>query len=276
MTKSTEDGTGPEGGEGGAKGMAAARAVSLLFLTLFVTGPGFFARAQQPPARSATSQPVGVEAERVLARARQAVGGAERLTAVKSLVVEGTRTRSPGSPYSESEAFGFKLLRPGRYQSLASAYRHTIDGDAFWMHERAGDIVIDNEIRAIAERSTRWSFIQHSLLFLLSVPESARSEVRYVGAVPNDPDGREWIDVTASGFRFPLSVGFDRDTGLPAALRTTSSLGVAVLSLGGYKAVDGILFPFTLEDRIGDHVAVTTISIIKVNAGVDASDFVKR
>ena len=272
-TKPTEDGAWPEGGEGVARGIAAPRAVSILFLALCVTGAGMVARGQQPPAQSAASRPAGGDAGRVLARARQAVGGAERLRAVKSLVVEGTRTRSPGSPYSESEAFGFKLLRPGRYQSLASAYRHTIDGDAFWMYERAGEIVIDSEIRTVAERSTRWRFIEHSLAFLVEVPETVRAELRYVGAMTDDPGGHEWIEVTAAGFRLPLSAGFDRATGMPAVLRTQGSLGVMVLSLGGYKAVDGILFPFTIEDRIGDHGAVTTISSIKVNTDVEASDF---
>ena len=256
--------------------MVAGRSVPGLFLALMCIAGGPFARAQQPPAQSAPSQSAGVNAERVLARARQALGGAERLSAVASLVVEGTRTRSPGSPYSESDAFGFKLLRPGRYQSLASEYRHTIDGDAFWMYERAGDIVIDNEIRTIAERSTRWSFIEHSLLFLMTIPETVRAEVRYIGAIADDPNGREWIEVAAAGFRIPLSAGFDRTTGMPAVLQVQGSLGVMVLSLGGYKAVDGILFPFTVEDRIGDHVAVTTISSIKVNSGVLAADFARR
>ena len=144
------------------------------------------------------------------------------------------------------------------------------------MYERAGDIVIDIEIRTIAERSTRWRFIEHSLMFLVAVPETVRAEVRYVGAIADDPVAREWSDVTAAGFRFPLSVGFDRATGLPAFLRTPGSLGVSVLSLGGYKAVDGVLFPFTIEDRIGDHVAVTTISGIRVDTGVEAADFRRR
>ena len=37
--------------------------------------------------------------------------------------------------------------------------------------------------------------------------------------------------------------------------------------------MDGILFPFVIEDRLGDNYAVTHISAIRVNSGVTAADF---
>ena len=93
----------------------------------------------------------------MLTRARAALGGVDRLAAVRSLVVEGTRTRSPGSPCTADDSYGFRLLLPDRYQYLASMYRHTLDGGEFWMNERAGDIPVDADIQAVAERSTRWT-----------------------------------------------------------------------------------------------------------------------
>jgi hypothetical protein len=53
-------------------------------------------------------------------------------------------------------------------------------------------------------------------------------------------------------------------------------LGEAVDTLGGHLAVDGILFPFVIEDKLGDNNAVTNISAVRVNSGVTAADFARR
>jgi hypothetical protein len=269
----TGSGTLPPSADGGP--VIAGRILPASLVVLVWTGCGAAASAQTPQG-PAPPRPASADVERVLARARQSLGGADRLSAVTSLMVEGTRTRSPGSPYSESDPFGFRLMRPDRYQSMASLYRHTLDGDVFWMNEHAGDIVIDAEIRTVAERATRWSFITNSLLFLVSVPQRMPSEWRYLGPLADDPGGREWIEVTVSGFRSPWSIGFDRASGMPEGFREPGSLGVRVMAMSGYRAVDGILFPFSIEDRTGEHRAVTTISSIKVNTGVDAGEFRRR
>ena len=256
--------------------MIQSRRIFLLFLAIVCLGhttgtSAVLAPGQVPPAPASVA-----DAQRVLTRAREALGGVDRLAAVKTLVVEGVRLRSPGSPHAEGDPYGFKLMLPDRYQSLRSMFRHTIDGGEFWMNERAGDILVDADIRAVAERSTRWNFIYHCLLFLTKVPESIRADSRYVGAMADDADKREWIEVTASGFRTPLKIGFDRATGLPRAVRSTGTEGESVDTLSGYRAVDGILFPFVIEDRLGANQAVTTISSIIVNAGVVAADFARR
>jgi hypothetical protein len=232
--------------------------------------------ARQVPATSPPTAAPDAEAQRVLTRAREALGGVDRLAAVRSLVVEGTRTRSPGSPYSEADPYGFRLLLPDRYQSLTSEFRHTLDGGRFWMNERAGDIPVDADIRAVAERSTRWNFIYNSLLFLLNVPAGARAEFRYIGAMAEDPGNREWLEVTVSGFKSTVTIGVDRTTGRPAVVKAAGSLGEAVDTLSGHRAVDGVLFPFVIEDRLGDNYAVTKISAIRVNSGVTAADFARR
>jgi len=250
--------------------------ISLLFgalCALWVSSP---MSARQVPATAPPTAVPDAEAQRVLTRAREALGGVDRLAAVRSLVVEGTRTRSPGSPYSEDDPYGFRLLLPDRYQSLASEYRHTLDGGRFWMNENAGEIVVDSDLRTVAERSTRWNFIYNSLLFLLNVPAGARAEFRYIGARAEDPGNREWLEVTASGFKSTVKIGFDRSTGLPTVVKRTGTIGEAVDTLSGHRAVDGVLFPFVIEDRLGDYYAVTNISAIRVNSGVTADDFARR
>ena len=97
----------------------------------------------------------------------------------------------------------------------------------------------------------------HSLLFLLNAPAGARAGFRYIGAMAEDPGNREWLEVTASGFKSTVKIGFDRSTGLPTVVRRTGTLGEAVDTLSGHRAVDGILFPFVIEDRLGDNYAVT-------------------
>jgi hypothetical protein len=238
-----------------------------------VSGP---TSARQVPAAAPATAAADAQAQRVLTRAREALGGVGRLAAVRSLAVEGTRTRSPGSPYSEDDPYGFRLLLPDRYQSLASEFRHTLDGGKFWMNESVGDIPVDADVRTVAERSTRWNFMYHSLLFLLNMPADARAEFRYIGAMAEDPGNREWLEVTASGFTSTLRIGVDRSTGRPVVVKVAGSLGEAVDTLSGHRAVDGILFPFVIEDRLGDNDALTKISAIRVNSGVTAADFARR
>ena len=180
-----------------------------LIVALSTLGESSPMSARQVPAAAPPTAAPDAEAQRVLTRAREALGGVDRLAAVRSLVVEGTRTRSSGSPYSGDDPYGFKLLLPDRYQSLTSEYRHTLDGGSFWMNENAGEIRVDADIRTVAERSTRWSFMYHSVLFLLNAPAGARAGFRYIGATAEDPGNREWLEVTASGFKSTVKIGFD-------------------------------------------------------------------
>ncbi len=73
-----------------------------------------------------------------------------------------------------------------------------------------------------------------------------------------------------------MKIGFDRSTGLPTVLKWTGNLGERADTLSSHRAVDGILFPFVIEDRLGDNYAVTNISAIRVNSGVTAADFARR
>ncbi len=256
--------------------MTRCHRISLFIVALSALWVSSPTSARQVPATALPTAAPDAEAQRVLTRAREALGGVDRLAAVQSLVVEGTRTLSPGSPYSEEDPYGFKLLLPDRYQSLTSDYRHTLDGGSFWMNENAGEIPIDADLRTVAERSTRWNFMYHSLLFLLNAPAGARAGFRYIGATADDPGNREWLEVTASGFKSTVKIGFDRSTGLPTVVRRTGTLGERIDTLSGHRAVDGILFPFVIEDRLGDNYAVTNISAIRVNSGVTAADFARR
>ena len=225
--------------------------------------------ASQPP-------PSLPDVERLLSRARVALGGVSRLSAVESLIVEGSRTREPGSQGEETDPFGFKMLLPNRYQSLDSAYRHTIDGDTFWMDESGGrgEIPITSDILTVAARATRWKFIQRCLVFLLKVPDAWKAETRYLGAISGDTETREWIEVTASGFRFRIA--FDPSNGLPSVVRETTTDGERDQALRGYRAVNGVLFPFTIDETGGGYHSVVNVATIKVNVGVLATDFKKK
>ena len=139
------------------------------------------ASAREVPATALPTAAPDAEAQRVLTRAREALGGVDRLAAVQSLVVEGTRTLSPGSPYSEEDLYGFNLLLPDRDQSLTSDYRHTLDGGSFWINENAGEIPIDADLRIFAQRNTV-DFHVSQRAVLLNAPAGARAGFRYIGS----------------------------------------------------------------------------------------------
>ena len=77
--------------------------ISLLIVALSALWVSSPMSARQVPATAPPTAAPDAEAQRVLTRAREALGGVDRLAAVESLVVEGTRTRSPGSPYTEDD-----------------------------------------------------------------------------------------------------------------------------------------------------------------------------
>ncbi len=215
-------------------------------------------------------------AEVVLARATEWLGGRSRIAAVKSLVVGGVRVREPESEEAESDPEGFKILLPDKYQSMRTAYRHTVNGSAFWMIENAGEIGITDDIRRSAEKTTRWRFVTDCLTFLMKVPDGIGVQMHYVGAVKGDADNYEWIDVSvpaASAGNFRL--GFDRTTGEPRVIVVPGSLGESFRSLRDYKVVDGIRFPFTIDERTSETHSVTTLQSILVNSGVHVGDFIK-
>lgn len=232
------------------------------------------ASAQVPEVPGRTDPAAGL-----LKRARLALGGEENLAGIKSLLVEGTRTREPESEYAEQDPWGFRLLLPDRYQSLDSDFRHTIDAGAFWMDERAGNplaapLQLSPAIRATAERQTRFSFAHSCIVFLLTSPPLFKGEVRYLGALPDDAAKRDWLEIRAAGFRF--QIGFDAATGLPRDIRTETNNGVRTESLYDFKSVDGVMFPFAINEKSGPYHSVVDITSVKVNAGVTSADFKKK
>jgi hypothetical protein len=262
--------------------------------TLLLLAIALLATATTKPAAS-TRQPARQEAQRqgltsartpetILRDAREALGGDARLRGVKALVVDGYMVSDQrGKEYTQP--YGFRMLLPDRFQMMDNPFGHTLDGAECWMKEDVpGAPPASDDLRRTARRATESRFYREAVTFLLQAPAGFAVQTR---AVPSSGvpglDG-EAIELTRHGAQFPLVMVFDQKTHRPVALvgkalRSNPDMGDAftvtnVTRLEDFRAVDGIQFPFRLDDRLGDDLHVTTtIQKVLVNPPLTQQDF---
>lgn len=193
----------------------------------------------------ASNQNIDARAQKLLARARNVVGGAGRLAAIERLVVE-TTERPVGGKASALQRT-YRLLLPDSFQStVPGVVAHTLDRGSFWMDRSAQPDTIET-----AERSTRARFLIVSVAFLLRAPDERRTPVRALGRMRvqgMEGEVLEFQPPTGS----PLGLMVSPESGMPmcliVAVRAASSgqPGQATWRLEDYRDVQGLRFPFRL------------------------------
>lgn len=224
-------------------------------------------------------QPGGNRAEALLARGKEALGGANLLSAVRALEVEGLRIREPGDDHAETDLYGFRLLLPGHFQSTDNPYRHTIQGPSFWMKDdTSSGIDLTESIRTTAQRSTRRRFAHSALTFLLSTVDGSPVPARLSPCGPDTGPAAECLAITTDGFTFKLR--FDEATGRPSAILTETLFdgapAVRIERLEDYRQVGGLWFPFRIDESVGGYHSVTRLSVVRVNGELSPSDFAEK
>jgi hypothetical protein len=215
----------------------------------------------------------------VVDKVRAALGGADRLAAVRSLLIEGT---------SRGEAFTYRLLLPDRFQHVLPGYTFTVSGsESYWQRPDPGETVkAEARLRKIA------LFAEQSLTLLMRTPSSV--PIKASLPKPMNAGGLELFFSGPNGFgRLMFIDPFTfRPKGYLYAVSVTGAEctddGPVPIDLGKgtmrytfdeFGQVGGIWFPMrlTLEMTGGGRTSAFQIEqTIRVNEGVSADAFKER
>lgn len=217
------------------------------------------------------------QAEAVLARALEALGGEKALAGVRDLTVKSKIAISaPGGMNLEATASSATLL-PDRFRSEFTLMGMTqvqgSDGATWWA--QAGGQVQD--LPADQVRDARASFVRERLFFLLA---AARDAFRVEPVKGESPEVETLRFSTADGVKFTMS--FERGSGLPAWARFDTTHPMTRQSARGeelyadYRKAGGVLLPHTVTLKLNDEKFVTqTVTSVETNKGMQAGAFAR-
>lgn len=213
-------------------------------------------------------------AEEVLDRAYASVGGSSRLRAVDRLRIslDEKQTLQPDT----ARARVYKVWLPGRFQNiLPGLVTHTlVDGKLSFDRE------VSAEVRSNAEQSIPGVFRFVTLTFLLRAPDLGPP--KFVGAQTIDGLSGFVVEFPKTGRDEgrPIRMLFDKETGLPRAVITSSrpfgSTGQfvdQVRRLDDYREVGGVKFPHKITLQHPQNPIIAQIQKIEVNPTFTAKDF---
>jgi hypothetical protein len=239
-------------------------------------------------AQKATAAPGrDVEAEAVLARAREALGGAGALDQVKSLIlVRHDHTTE-------------KILFPDRMQTILGAPWGdsviTLEGNRRWVRNATPPASVAAMLQkgqkpeaaadvAAVVRRFRLQVVDHSLRYLLHPPAGYAMRVRSAGTVTHGPVTGQAVEFSAADGH-SVSLVFDASSGMPKAFvwkiggsDPAVSGTLFVEELRDYRRVGPILVPFQIaEHRLRldkwEALAVWRFTRIEVNPPLTVADF---
>ena len=217
------------------------------------------------------------QAQSVLQRAIQAKGGAERLRAVKTVVMTGTTTvRSPRPIEARTTSY---IEYPGRFRMDARLPSGDLtqvlaEGDA-WTSDAAGV----HDLPA-AERDNLRSNASRDLVSLLLRAADGILRARLVPPPEGQPQEQaDTLELSGEGLA-PVDLLIDRSTGMIAGERyiveQPGPIGKVPTqeSYSDYRVVDGIQVAFKTIVRRGAAVILErTLTDLKINVPLDASLF---
>jgi zinc protease len=227
----------------------------------------------EPKAELAKSDAASLaRGKQLLQRAQQAMGGAEKLAAVK----DSTRTMEIAL---EPAAGGFKVKQVSMYLAPSQLRQEQelpfgkivayTDGKSGWLATPQGVQPMPAEILKQAQGSM---FREHTALML-----SDRDSSRTVNAV-----GENSVEIAVTSGSLRVTIEFDPATGLPAREIYTepgSNGGPAetVDIFSDWRDVSGIKMPFkTIQQENGVKMLEATVADQKFNTGLIAAEVSKR
>ena len=217
------------------------------------------------------------EAHAVLQHAIQAKGGADRLRAVKTVVLSGTMTVPMPQPiHAQTTSY---VEYPDRFRVDAKFSNgdltQVLAGDDAWMRDAAG--VHD---LASAGRDSLRSSASRDLVSLLVRAADGKLQTRLVSAEPaRQPGQADTLELSGEGLA-PVDLLVDRSTGMIAGARYIVEQPGAIgkvpteESYSDYRAVDGIQVAFkTVVHRGAAVILERTLTDVKINVPIDESLF---
>jgi len=247
------------------------------------SGGGQASRSDQTSSRKS-------DAELIIEQARASLGGSTTLDSVTTLEILGTEEREYAGALpkgatgydSPAEPFGFKMRWPDRFQFTRHWFIHTLEGRAFWQKQTGGPTVPQTpDLQATARRSTELNAATCTLAFLLKTPPSLGLRPRYLGVVKIEGLEGPTVEFVGPTTYAPKLI-FDPVGHTPMAAITTArrfdASGIervvqVVKRLEDYRKVDGLRFPFRLDERAPGRHTITRIKSIRVNPPLGLRDF---
>jgi len=202
----------------------------------------------------------GVTAEVVLDKYIDAIGGKEAVAAVKS-----TSIKASGEIQGRQLDLEMKLTSDGKLaQSLSMGgmvvQKQVFDGTAGYNMAQGQKIPYTEKDVATAKAEAH--------PFAELVYENPTLE----GIEPVNGEDAYVVQVTPDTKNF-----YSVDSGLKVQSIKTITQGAQSMSIptqfSDYKAVNGVLFPYTITQSVGPQSLVFKVSEVKVNEGVEAADF---
>lgn len=214
--------------------------------------------------------PEGITASDVVNKYIDAIGGKEKLKAVKNIIVKASakmrgQTISAVQKYLLPNHFMTTVSLPSRNMTLTKTI---VNGEKVSMQRMGQNVPLTddkkNNIRQQANPFPETTFLNGKHKLELTGIESINGKEAFALTVTD-----------ASGET--TTYYFDTKTGLElrqvTTIKTPQKEVQRISDLSDYKAVNGILFPFSLTTKTGQMTLNMTVESVKVNTGLSVEDF---
>lgn len=214
--------------------------------------------------------PSSVTAESVIKDYLKAIGGEEKLKAVKDLSLTANATAM-----GQQIILQQKFLLPGKFLMTMSmpaqnmtVMKMEVNGDSARMESMGRELPMTTERKAELKENAKpfpeLSFLDGTYQLKVSGVENVNGKEAYALEV-TDPKGEK------STYYFDTKTGFEIRK--ISSAKTPQGEVKNITDMSDYKEVDGIKFPFSISTQNGPQKIDMTIQEIKVNSGLKESDF---
>jgi len=246
-----------------------------LLAALCLSGVALSERApQQTPAHGFVAS---AEAYRVLSRAREALGGASRIAAVRTLLLKGVYVTPEDLLPGTTDPHEYRMQFPDAYQER-SAYRgtwntFTIVGKEYWQ-----DLEPQPFDAARARETMLRAFADWSLLILTRAPAALKIQAGM--ATGQDPE--EIVLTFAGGAGYHRRIAYNRSSLRPMWLEYDWQSGgrsqTRRWTVSNFQESGGVRVPRLVHDRMSAQGKPRRweFTAVSVNEGVATADFRKR
>jgi hypothetical protein len=237
-------------------------------------GPARVATASEIQAAGGATQDIGGSREvtDLIRRVQNALGGQRRLLGVRSLLIDARRVMPDG----REDPYTYRVLLPDRYQELRGRLIFTLEGPSFWQSpsrsEKTNELARTNTLSWFAEMCTALLLRAPSQMPISATLDRCDTDQVLCLALVGPSGFNRTLEIDARSY---LPRGFSQ--------RAQASLGdgaqttvLRQVKMDAFQQIEGIRFPVKMTESWGGTVARIEYRSIRVNQGVDASDFERR
>lgn len=232
---------------------------------------GYFDDHANPTDPPSMDIPEGVTAQSVIEGYIYAIGGKEKLAAVKD-VVSNYNAEIAGAPMSISATIA--RMRPDMYmmemkaEGMGTLMKQVYDGKTAKMSGMQGESTLEGEELESMRNSSKFNaeleYLDGTYVLELTGMSKVEDEAVYVLSVTNS-EGDEVTEYYSA--ESGLKLREESTTETPQGPMTSTS------SYSDYRAVNGVMYPYVIKAQTGPQSIKMTATEIKVNSGVTSGMF---